>query len=250
MIRVEVDPANPGQFFGCCGLFELAHRLWPDTTGRFERGSFVLSQGDLRQLIERAAAAPLRSLVESDKAASPMELGAPFGLRLDWWKPGAGDTSLKPWAGTMLVSRIALAMQCDLSRTLEQGFFSDGHVVRGPDKKKVEPFYFDARRGATALPLDMGFSPDALGLEVIAFPATEFLTLVGLQRFRPAPLRPRVFRYRAWQAELSATLAALAMATALPDAGPVYQFENAFRTDQRKHKAFSPAIPVTGVEDD
>ena len=27
-IRVKVDVTNPGQFFACCGLLELADRLW------------------------------------------------------------------------------------------------------------------------------------------------------------------------------------------------------------------------------
>lgn len=40
---VNVDVANPGQFFACCGLLELAHRMpaWGDVEGHFnERGSF------------------------------------------------------------------------------------------------------------------------------------------------------------------------------------------------------------------
>lgn len=28
-ITVPVDVTNPGQFFACCGLLELADRLWP-----------------------------------------------------------------------------------------------------------------------------------------------------------------------------------------------------------------------------
>ena len=28
-IRIVVDPTNPGQYFACCGLLELADRLWP-----------------------------------------------------------------------------------------------------------------------------------------------------------------------------------------------------------------------------
>jgi CRISPR-associated protein Csx14 len=28
-IRVEANPCNPGEFFACCGLLELADRLWP-----------------------------------------------------------------------------------------------------------------------------------------------------------------------------------------------------------------------------
>jgi CRISPR-associated protein Csb3 len=31
-IRVAVDPTNPGQFFACCGLLELADRLWSDAS--------------------------------------------------------------------------------------------------------------------------------------------------------------------------------------------------------------------------
>jgi CRISPR-associated protein Csb3 len=42
MIRVSVDPTNPGQFFACCGLLELADRLWPDSEGGFEAGGFCL----------------------------------------------------------------------------------------------------------------------------------------------------------------------------------------------------------------
>lgn len=248
MICIDVDLTNPGQFFGCCGLFELAHRLWPGTTGRFEAAKFVLSRGELKTLIEQTARTPLTNLVGTDKSASPMWLGSPFELRLDWWKTGSGDPSLKPWAGTMLASRIALAMQRELPRTLERGFFDDGHVVLGADNKKVEPYYFDSRRGANALPLDVGFSPDALLLETVTFPATEFLTLVGLQRFRPANTKTlRVFRYRAWHTDLPIALAALAGADALADDGPLLQFENAFRTDQRKHKAFSPAVPLNGA---
>jgi CRISPR-associated protein Csb3 len=150
----------------------------------------------------------------------------------------------------MSVDRIAISLQRDLPNTLNNGFFDDGHVVVGADGKKVEPYYFDGRRGAAALPLDVGFSSDALSLETVAFSATEFFTLIGLQRFRPSAsdVRPRVYRYRAWHAPLPVTLAALAAANALADDGPLFQFESAFRTDQRKHKAFSPAIPVNGDE--
>lgn len=35
-INVPVDVTNPGQFFACCGLLELADRLWPGAEGWFE----------------------------------------------------------------------------------------------------------------------------------------------------------------------------------------------------------------------
>lgn len=247
MIRLDIDRANPGHFFGCCGLFELAQRLWPRTTARFEGAHFILSDGDLDEIVTRVVRAPLEVLEPSNRRSSALQLAGHFDLRIDWWKVERG---LKTWAGQMSVERIATSLQRDLPSTLKNGFFDDGHVVMGADGKKVEPFYFDGRRGATALPLDVGFSSDALSLETVAFSATEFLTLVGLQRFRPAEVKLRVYQYRVWHAPLPITLAALAAANVLLDDGPLFQFESAFRTDQRKHKAFSPAIPVHGDENE
>ncbi|HEX3852836.1 MAG TPA: hypothetical protein VHW01_17855 [Polyangiaceae bacterium] len=243
MIRLEVDLTNPGQFFGCCGVFELAQRLWAPTTAYFEGSQFLVSEGDLKELVTKIAHAPLEVLEPTNQTSSALRLAEPFDLRLDWWKVERG---LKTWAGRMSVDRIATSLQRDLPNTLSNGFFDDGHVVVGADGKKVEPYYFDGRRGATALPLDAGFSSDELSLETVAFSATEFFTLLGLQRFRPSDVRLRVYRYRAWRAPLPVTLAALASGNALADAGPLFQFESAFRSDQRKHKAFSPAIPVHG----
>jgi CRISPR-associated protein Csx14 len=245
MIRLDIDLTNPGQFFGCCGVFELAQRLWPCVTAHFEGAHFVVSDGDLKELVAKTAQAPLEVLEPANQTSSALRLAGPFDLRLDWWKFERG---LKTWAGRMSVDRIATSLQRDLPNTLSNGLFDDGHVVVGADGKKVEPFYFDGRRGATALPLDVGFSSDALSLETVAFSATELCTLLGLQRFRPRPsdVKLRVYRYRAWRASLPVTLAALAAANTLPDDGPLFQFESAFRTDQRKHKAFSPAIPVYG----
>jgi CRISPR-associated protein Csb3 len=243
MIRFEVDVKNPGHFFGCCGVFELGQRLWPRATAHFDGAHFVMSEGDLNELVARTAQAQLEALEPANQTSSALRLGEPFDLRLDWWKVERG---LKTWAGRMSVDRIAISLQRDLPNTLSNGFFDDGHVVVGADGKKVEPYYFDGRRGATALPLDVGFSSDALSLETVAFSATEFFTLLGLQRFRPLEIKLRVYRYRAWRAPLPATLAALAASNTLPDDGPLFQFESAFRTDQRKHKAFSPAIPVHG----
>ncbi|MGE0159835.1 MAG: hypothetical protein AB7T31_10535 [Gemmatimonadales bacterium] len=245
MIRLDVDLTNPGQFFGCCGVFELAQRLWTHATAYFDRSQFVVSDGDLTQLVMETARAPLEVLEIGNQTSSALRLGGPFDLRIDWWKFERG---LKTWAGRMSVDRIATSLQRDLPNTLRNGFFNDGHVVVGPDGKKVEPYYFDGRRGAAALPLDVGFSSDALSLETVAFSATEFFTLVGLQRFRPADVKLRVYRYRAWAVPLPVTLAALAAADVLPDNGPLFDFSSAFRTDQRKHKAFSPAIPSSGDE--
>lgn len=41
-IKIPVDLTNPGQFFACCGLLELAGRLWPGAEGWFESGQFSI----------------------------------------------------------------------------------------------------------------------------------------------------------------------------------------------------------------
>jgi len=56
---VPVDPTNPGQFFACCGLLELGHRLWPDAEGWFDAdatGFHVVSSA--------AGAVPLEAIVK------------------------------------------------------------------------------------------------------------------------------------------------------------------------------------------
>jgi CRISPR-associated protein Csb3 len=117
--------------------------------------------------------------------------------------------------------------------------------------EKREPFYFDARRGANAKALDIGFMPDALkpSMPSAAFPAVESLCLVGLQRFRPVTTdTPRVFVYCTWSLPLPPLPAAAAACGLLPGVGGVrYRFENGFRTDQRKHKGFLPATRIGGT---
>jgi CRISPR-associated protein Csb3 len=47
---VQVDVANPGQFFACCGLLELAHRLWEGAEGWFltEHSLFAILAADFQ----------------------------------------------------------------------------------------------------------------------------------------------------------------------------------------------------------
>jgi len=62
---VHVDVTNPGQFFACCGLLEVAHRLWPGAEGRFaEDERFVLSTScpEATANVEQALIEALRRL--------------------------------------------------------------------------------------------------------------------------------------------------------------------------------------------
>ncbi len=251
-LRIRVDVTNPGQFFASCGLLELASRLTPEAVGWFESGSFCMSQSHkLPELLAAITGVSLQQLDPEDTTASPIQVPAPFNVRLDWWKTNERAVSdLKVWAGTMESFRIARAMQSAMRRPdfASENLLNIGVVAYDPDdpKKKVEPFYFDARRGPNAHSRDVGFAPNDLGVTTIASPSVELLCLVALQRTKPVPVAklPRVFEYHIWTKPLSAGLMPVAAAGILPDsAGNGYRFESWFRTGQRKHKAFLSAKP-------
>lgn len=260
-IRIETNPMNPGQYFACCGLLEVADRLWNGAEGWFEADRFRIeaakSGASLEQLLiaardfrlaEQGAASGGAEEGERD-ATQSLAIVWPVSLRLDWWK----DTSLKTWAGSMDARRIFLAL-CHAIDPHHPSPFNQGRIVFDPQAKAVgargrpskqakkrEPFYFDARRGAGALSLDVGFSPDSLKLSTLAYPVVEALCLVGLQRCRPRPTRKaNVFEYFLWHVPLLSSIAPAAVSGLIGE-GDGYRFANRFRTDQRKHKAFMPA---------
>lgn len=253
-ITVNVDVTNPGQFFACCGLLELADCLWPGAEGWFESSQFCIhaADGELSTLIDKLLAVDLEALDPDSETKSPIRLGDPFAITLDWWADHnvTGGKAFKVWAGRMSSVRIAAAMKAALADALASPLplFDYCAVVYDPDQtsKKVEPFYFDARRGENAKAVDIGFSPDAHSMNSAAYPAVEFLCLVGLQRYRPATTaRRRVFNYHAWTVPLSNELAPAAISGCLAGVdGHAMQFENGFRTDQKKHKSFLPATPL------
>src|SRR5947207_624032 len=45
-ITIPVDLLNPGQFFACCGLLELADRTWRDVEGWFSDQCFLMRSSD------------------------------------------------------------------------------------------------------------------------------------------------------------------------------------------------------------
>lgn len=318
---VNVDVTNPGQFFACCGLLELAHRMpgWQGVEGRFDRekSRFLINAVSDTEVIVDAVVAGLRDcdiaglddnerqergVLENEKRlrkklakksldefteeerkqrekfeaehlpleelpplkekrrkelgekarAGAIVVGPPFSLKLDWWQTSnEDDATPKTWAGLQELHKIARAAQDTLLEVAElQELFNYGCVMRAPqeyrkndsdDKKPVEPFYFDARRFAH--PLDAGFSLDVQEAETIAHPAVELLSLIGLQRFRPAATSNRwVFEYSTWSAPLSVPVAAAAVCGAV-SAGNRYQFRLQFRDDQKRYKAFDFATP-------
>lgn len=243
---VNVDARNPGQFFACCGLLELAARLSGVATGRFAGDTFVLEAAcTFTELLGRWTTTPLIQVNLDDDSASPIRFAAPFDLLLDWWLDEAsGGQRLKVWAGKMQNVRILRAMMGAL-QTIDHtpDLLNSGCVVVGEDEKKVEPFCFDARRSGSALPRDAGFSTNDLKITTVAMPAVEALCLVGLQRFRPRPVAEKFFSYHTWNSPLPCSIASAAccgLARFTP--GHRYVFETAFRSEYMK--TFRPAALI------
>jgi CRISPR-associated protein Csb3 len=259
-----VDVTNPGHFFACCGLLELTDRLWPAAEGWFSQGAFHVRVAG-PQVSVPMVVARLRGLrlqpdsPSADDKTCPLRLwdegpssdSRPrLPLRLDWWldKKGVGG-ALKTWAGQQRITTISRAMlhAAVAGVDSDEQWLNYASVVYDPDGlgKAVEPFYFDARRFAH--PLDAGFSLDAQEAETPAHPRVEFLALVGLQRFRPAPTRERwSFEYRTWPVPLRAPVAAAVCDGSVPTRSAAYRFRLLFRDDQKRYKAFGFATRIGG----
>lgn len=253
-IRVKVDVTNPGQFFACCGLLELADRLWPGAEGWFEERLFCIAcGGELDSLIKELCNVELIQVDPNNKTASPIAFGTPIaGLYLDWWfDEMAGGKKMKVWAGTMESVKIARALQLTMhdEQFSSPELFDVGMVAYDPDnpKKKVEPYYFDSRRGPNAHSRDVGFSPNTLKLTTTAFPAVELLCLVGLQRCLPTPTNRRhVYEYCSWDRPVPTVLLSSIVSGAMSwPGGCRYRFENWYRTGQKKHQAFRSAVEIS-----
>jgi len=276
-ISVNVDVTNPGQFFACCGLLELAGRLWPGAEGWFDvvEGQFNMTCcGTLSELLdsisqiqiesslgknERKRLATLLSaaktnLTEADQeekqrlqAAWRVErlyVTAPFRLWLDWWRDEEGNrTKLKTWAAKQMVSEMASAMALAIHRHPAEEREPNGPLFRFTHDNSL-PFNFDSDLCRTGNARDAGFSADTLGLKVEYRPLLELLAFIGLQRFRPRSGETQThFTYYAWRVRLPLTVAGPAASGSISLPGGVhYRFELFSRT--KYMKAFLPAQPL------
>lgn len=144
---LAVNPANPGHYFACCGLFELAARRSADALAWFEQTStgvhfHLANTPPLRELLEKITAAEIsveddepdesedgedidqdsdENESEKEASAPPLRIEEPFNLRLDWWITASPSTSaLKVWAGSMRVRRIAISMKQTIQEIVQE----------------------------------------------------------------------------------------------------------------------------------
>ncbi|MBA4192664.1 MAG: type I-U CRISPR-associated protein Cas8c [Planctomycetaceae bacterium] len=285
-IVVNVDPTNPGQFFACCGLLELADRLWPGAEGWFQKTTFsIVCEGTPSQLFDALVACPLTNAmneaqhlrfkqitamkvkerkstpgVEDEEKElgsllreAPIVLKQSFNITLDWYADAsAGGSRFKTWAGRQSVLDISTAMKDALKATAWRTEDCLSYSVT----KCGLPFNFDSDLGAQGGAIDVGFSFDPLAssaltrIESSARPALELLAFIGLQRFRPTEIKgENRFLYTAWNRPLPIQVAMPAACGALPIAGADrYEFRLLYRT--KYLKSFLPAIPFTGGSDE
>jgi len=271
---IPVDVTNPGQFYACCGLLELATIVDRYAIGRFVDSDFIVESvaepRDLACNADVATEMPLRDLNrmhelrkikgirkrEKDDAelnelkaleAAEREAGVWIALgesrlNVGWWRHGPSG-EVKTWAGGQVtVGAVQAVHNAAMSRFDADAPFDEAAPV------DAKPFYFDCRSGGDAV--DQGFSFDEVkNVEVLAYPVVEFLAFVGLNRFRPGGQERRVKRYATWSAPLPATLAAPVAAGLVTDlSAGQYRFRLHPRDASFRYKSFGRAEPVEQLE--
>ncbi len=262
---MAVDPTNPGQFFACCGLLELADRLWLGAEGWFEGQEFKIAfskeQGTLQTLLTKLSLATLESSLtdagvkrlgtllskakskltkqdQEDKARlqemwqrERLHLSAPFDLLLYWW----WDKTLKTWAAKQFVIEISRPMLAAIA-TMTWTDQTRTHCLNQTAKLRAPPFYFDAANNTQNTPRDNGFAPDEVKRAAIDRPLLEVLAFIGLERCRPRRVEnSELLQYTTWATPLPLAVVAAATLGELQLVGDrTYEFRMLFRTEYMK----------------
>lgn len=238
-ITVNVDPTNPGQFFACCGLLELADRLWPGAEGWFGEGGreFYIrlektpKEWALRVLLEKLVQHPPTVIEQMESGLGVRPIIAPLSIMLDegknivldgWARIALvkgkaeviGNSPWNFWSGQQTSARLWTALRTELIDQLK---------TLSPDRSELlffERLFQKGRFGFDPGPawnaLDAGFSPNEQKMEVQSSPTVELLSAVGLQRFRPILNESKDgFDYFSWHSPLSPIVAAAAYAGSL-----------------------------------
>ena len=279
-IRINADVTNPGQFFACCGLLELAHRFVPQVTAYFEPGYFRV-HADIPMVLdaffkcvvtvetnadeEEEADLTDESDVDAHRGRTyPMILGDPFDLRLDWWTDEAAQgQKLKTWTAGQRVTDLLrehhekkkLGGKTQFVRipSMREHFaaaFAKNPVDWLRAAEAIEspyPFGYDSRLGRNNA-LDLGH----FGQGAMAFsPAVDVLTLIGFQRFRPLTIETwNRNRFCTWNRPLSVEIAAVAALGLVPQVtGHCFEFPVKRRDAQGRFKLFGHAQPVRRSND-
>lgn len=217
VLRLRLDPLNPGQFFACCGLFELLSLDEPGLLSCFtvdarkpRSADFVIysaaGPGALASVLRRLRdATPAFPNDIPEAAVRPAVI--PYGVRaldIDWWLDEflENTTNIKCWAGQVTTRRLfgELLALLDMESRCEDLF----------DRPASTSSLFGVDPRSAWNTLDLGFSPNEHGVPSTVFPAVEVLAAIGLQFFRPDSKIRSSIRYSLWTDPLPANIARLA----------------------------------------
>jgi CRISPR-associated protein Csb3 len=249
-IKIPVDLTNPGQFFACCGLLELADRLWPGAEGWFASvDTFVVqaNRGErisLELLCKKIAGCDFDYLLPTEDSKALKELTeqkaklkrARESLPLAIEKERKRLNSKRIASGFSLGSPFTLRVDwwlienCDGDHLKtwagQQSIASIAKAIHASLKpvSETQILEYEAlilRDGEPIAPLsfdsgrvgtaqDIGYSSDKIGQPISCSVWTEFLTLIALQRFALQPDPAEFFTFHAWNKPLPITVAAVA----------------------------------------
>jgi len=266
-LSINVDLCNPGQFFACCGLLELAHRLTPFSqraVGWFKASKQENMNFHIKAFITEHKPITLHLIIESlkqcfivnrggDGKEGPIFLDEPFHMWIDWRKAYPQNSIVKTWAGQQVLFRIAQALQKAICTTVSEPYNKDFLNISGPvktdnNKKDMAVTAFNIAKSENVI--DAGFSADKLSDRILSHPAiiTEFLAMIGLQRFCPATGKQRLTRsYFAWDIPLPAPIAASVVFGPFSGIQPIaFTFRMYERDSEGRYKAFSTAKQFQG----
>ena len=198
---VRVDPTNPGQFFACCGLLELADRLWSGAEGWFAfdtmafhlRPESATGEATAERLVAELAACRLTNTMteaevrrlgelsgmkakdrekvagledekkelESARRGAPIVLADPFRVRVDWFLDDRAG-------GDRYKTWAGQQSVIDIATAMHEAV-RDHYADIPPDRwlghsvvNPSLPFNFDSNLSTQSSALDVGFSFDPL----------------------------------------------------------------------------------------
>ncbi len=260
-LRIPTQPSNPLNYLACCGIFDLVSRLDPQATAHWHctaplglhittslpEPELYTAILDLCRRIDRWLFITVPGQTDVWQAeATLIGFEHTHVIALDWWQEtveatGAIDkkSAWKMYAGQQTIEGITsdmIALCSQLAKPLLSGLLSD---LLAANAGMTGRFGFDPRSTRSAL--DVGYSPNDLGLPVATYPFAELLAAFGLQSFFPgrcgipgrlASTRAwyvadggSAFLYRLWQNPLPIALARVAatadaFTTAIPLQAP------------------------------
>jgi CRISPR-associated protein Csb3 len=254
-ITIPVDLNNPGEFFACCGLLELSHRLtksghralcWfeniDSSCSHFSISAFTDDGPITLEKIIRPIKDCEISTTNPESKEGPVLLGLPFNIILDWRPPFPQNGMIKTFAGQQNLFEIVQTLQKAIQEVDDKKSFDFLLLsIRNQTRKEVTAFGVEKAENV----IDAGFSMDDQKGRLFRHPSVflELLALIGTQRFCPEKGEDRLSRiYYAWQIPLPIYLASIAVSTPMNAvAQKCFVFRMYKRDPQGRYKGFAPS---------